>query len=186
MASISDISKGMVMKFKGGLSVVTYFQHVNPGKGSSFVRAKLKDIATGKSIEQTFKAGESVEFVEVQRRKMQYLYEDGSGYAFMDQDTYEQSSASRDLIGDDAGYLKEGLEVHVIMYNDVPISIELPKKVSLVVTEAYEAARGDTAGGNVTKEVTLETGMKARVPIFIKQGETVVLNSDTGEYVERG
>lgn len=185
MASVNDIGKGSVIRFKGGLSVVVEFQHVNPGKGSSFVRARLKDIASGKVVEQTFKAAESVEFVEVERPRMQYLYADPSGYTFMDQTSFEQVTIPRAMIGDGAGYLKEGVEVHVATHEGTPIAVELPKKVALIVTEAFEAVRGDTSGG-VMKEVTLETGMKTRVPMFIKQGETVVLNTDTGEYVERG
>ncbi|MDO8462768.1 MAG: elongation factor P [bacterium] len=185
MASINDISRGKVMKFKGGLSVVTYFQHVNPGKGSSFVRVRLKDIATGKMIEQTMKSSEQVEFVEVDRPKVQFLYSDPTGFAFMHGETFEQVIVPRDMVGDDAGYLTEGLEVHVIMYEGQPLSIELPKKVTLEVTEAFDAAKGDTASGNVTKEVTLETGMKTRVPMFIKQGERIILNTETGEYAER-
>lgn len=185
MFSTNDITKGTVLKFKGGLSVVMYFQHVNPGKGSSFVRVRLKDIASGKSIEQTFKAGEQVEFAEVERPKMQYLYADPSGYTFMHGETFEQVTVARELVGDDAGYLTEGLEVHVILHDDVPITIELPKKVTLAVTEAFEAAKGDTASGNVTKEVTLETGKTVRVPMFIKQGEKIIINTETGEYVER-
>ncbi|MDO8425463.1 MAG: elongation factor P [bacterium] len=185
MFSINDISKGTVLKFKGGLSVVTYFQHVNPGKGSSFVRVRLKDIASSKTVEQTFKAGEQVEFAEVERPKMQFLYADPMGYTFMHGETFEQVMVSRDLVGEDAGYLTEGLEVHVILHDGAPIAVELPKKVTLAVAEAYEAAKGDTAGGNVTKEVTLETGKTARVPLFIKQGEKVIINTETGEYVER-
>lgn len=185
MASVNDIAKGSVIRFKGGLSVVVESQHVNPGKGSSFVRARLKDIATGKVVEQTLKASESVEFEDVARRKMQFLYADPSGYTFMDQDSFEQVTVNRDMVGDDAQYLIEGLEVHIVMHESNPIALELPKKVTLTVTEAFDAVRGDTSG-NVSKEVTLETGLVAHVPMFIKQGEKIILNTETGEYVERG
>lgn len=182
----ADISNGSYLKFKDDIVVVNEFQHVNPGKGSAFVRARLKSLTSGKVVEQTWKAGEVLEFVEVQKRKMQYLYSDPTGFTFMDQETFDQVTVNRVVLEDRAGYLKEGLEAHVVLHDDIPIAVELPKKVTLKVTEAFEAIRGDTAGGNVTKEVTLETGMKAHVPMFIKEGESVTLNTDTGAYVERG
>ena len=182
----ADIENGSYLKFKNEPVVVVEFQHVNPGKGSAFVRVRLKSLTNGKVVEHTWKAGEGLEFIEVAKRKMQYLYADPTGFAFMDQDSFEQVTVNRAVLEDRAGYLKEGLEVHVVLHEEIPISVELPKKITFKVTEAFEAARGDTAGGNVTKEVTLETGMKARVPMFIKEGESVVLNTDTGEYVARG
>lgn len=182
----ADIVNGSYLKFKGDLVAVVEFQHVNPGKGSAFVRARLKSLTNGKVVEQTWKSGEELEFIEVQKRKMQYLYSDPTGFTFMDQETFDQVTVNRAVLEDRAGYLKEGIEVHVVLHEGAAISVELPKKISLKVTEAFEASRGDTAGGNVTKEVTLETGMKAHVPMFIKEGESVVLNSDTGEYVARG
>lgn len=180
----ADITSGAYLKWKDDVVVVTEFQHVNPGKGSAFVRARLKSLTSGKVVEQTWKAGEALEFVEVQKRKMQYLYSDPTGFTFMDQETFDQVTVNRNVLEDRAEYLKEGLEVHIVMHEGSPIAVELPKKVTLKVTEAFEAVRGDTSG-NVTKEVTLETGLKARVPMFIKQGESIVLNTDTGAYVER-
>lgn len=180
----ADIANGAYLKFKGDIVVVTEFQHVNPGKGSAFVRARLKSLMSGKVVEQTWKAGEQLEFVEIQKRKMQYLYSDPTGFTFMDQETFDQVTVNRNILEDRAGFLKEGLEVHVVLHDGSTITVELPKKVTLVVTEAFDAIRGDTSG-NVTKEVTLETGVTARVPMFIKQGESIVLNTDTGAYVER-
>ncbi|MDO8622163.1 MAG: elongation factor P [bacterium] len=180
----SDIANGSYLKFKSDIVAVVEFQHVNPGKGSAFVRARLKSLTSGKVVEQTWKAGEVLEFVEVQKRKMQYLYSDPTGFTFMDQETFDQVTVSRVVLEDRVGYLKEGLEVHVVLHEDAPISVELPKKITLKVTEAFDASRGDTSG-NVTKEVTLETGMTARVPMFIKQGESIVLNTDSDSYVER-
>lgn len=180
----ADIANGAYLKFKSDIVVVTEFQHVNPGKGSAFVRVRLKSLTSGKVVEQTWKAGEQLEFVEVQKRKMQYLYADPTGFTFMDQETFDQVTVNRAVLEDKAGFLKEGLEAYVVMHDGAPISVELPKKVTLVVTEAFDAIRGDTSG-NVTKEVTLETGLTARVPMFIKQGESVILNTDTGAYVER-
>lgn len=181
----SDIANGAYLKHKGDLVEVVEFQHVNPGKGSAFVRVRLKSLTTGKVVEYTWKAGEGLEFVEVQKRKMQFLYADPTGFTFMDQGTFDQVTVNRAALEDRAGFLKEGLDVHVVLHEEQPIAVELPKKVTLKVTEAFEAVRGDTSG-NVAKEVTLETGMKVRVPMFIKEGELIVLNTDTGAYVERG
>lgn len=180
----ADIANGAYLKFKGDIVAVTEFQHVNPGKGSAFVRVRLKSLTSGKVVEQTWKAGEELEFVEVQKRKMQYLYSDPTGFSFMDQETFDQVTVNRVVLEDRAGYLKEGLEVHVVLHDGSPIAVELAKKVTLKVTEAFDAVRGDTSG-NLTKEVTLETGLTARVPMFIKQGESIILNTDTGAYVER-
>lgn len=182
----ADIANGVVLRHKGDLVAVVAFQHVNPGKGSAFVRARLKSLTTGKVVEHTWKASEAIEVVDVQKRRMQFLYSDPTGFAFMDQDTFDQVMVNRAALEDRAGYLTDGLEVHVVLHEGQPITVELPKKVTLKVTEAFETVRGDTAGGNITKEVTLETGLKARVPLFVKEGERVVLNTDTGEYVERG
>jgi elongation factor P len=185
MPNISDISKGVVIRWSGDLMLVVEFQHVNPGKGSSFSRVRMKNIVSGKVIEQTFKSGDTIEFADVQRPKMQFLYQDPSGFSFMDQQSFEQVVVPRDLIGEDAYYLTEGAEMHLVMHEGQPVSLELPKKVTLTVTEAFSVERGDTASGNVTKEVTLETGMTIRVPLFVKQGDQIVVNTDNGSYVER-
>ena len=185
MASTSDLKKGIVIRFKDGLYVVTEFQHVNPGKGSAFTRVRLKNVATGRALENTFKAVESVEIVEVEHKNMQYLFSDGQFYNFMDNSTYEQTQIGVDVLGDDIKFLKEGLEVMALFYEGSPVAVELPRKIAYKVTEAPPAVKGDTAGGNVTKEVVLENGLKTQVPIFIKEGEMIVVNTDTGEYVER-
>ena len=185
MAKATDIGKEVVIREGSELYLVTEFQHVNPGKGAAFTRAKMKNIRTGKSVENTYKDGDTVDIVEVDRRKMQYLYGDPTGYTFMDNTDYEQVTIPHAMLEDRAGYLKEGQEVSVVMFEGQPITIELPRKISLKVTESAPAVKGDTAGGNVTKEVTLETGMKLAVPMFIKEGDTVVINTDTNAYVER-
>lgn len=185
MADTSDIKNGIFLDFKGAIHVVTDFQHVNPGKGSAFVRTKMKDIQTGKTLEHTFKSGETIEMVEMDRSTMQFLYKDGDSYNFMDTETYEQAAIGTEIIGDDGQYLKEGMEVTVTSLDGVPMTVILPKKVTLKVTEAAPAVKGDTASGNVKKEVTLETGMKIGVPIFVKQGDDIVVNTESGEYVER-
>lgn len=185
MASVNEITKGIVIKQNSDLFVVTDFQHVNPGKGAAFVRTRLQNIKTGKGFEVTFKSNESVEMVEVERRRMQYLYKNGEMYALMDNSTYEQIEINEALLGDKKDYLKEGIEVSVAMYEGAPVAVELPRKIAYKVIDAPPGVRGDTAGGNVTKEVTLENGLKAQVPLFIKEGEEVIINTETGEYVER-
>lgn len=185
MSTTSDLSKDIVLRWKGDLYLVVEFQHVNPGKGSAFVRTRLKNIGTGKVFENTFKSGETIEIVDVERRRMQYLYGDPSGFNFMDQTSFEQVTVPRAMLEDRAGYLKEGQEVSVITHEGNAVTVEFPKKIALTITEAAPGVKGDTAGGNVTKEATLETGMKIRVPMFIKEGEKVVINTETGEYVER-
>ncbi|MFA6548105.1 MAG: elongation factor P [Candidatus Magasanikbacteria bacterium] len=185
MASTSDVRKGVVIKHQNDLYVVVEFQHINPGKGSAFVRTRMKSIASGKVIEITYKTSETVEIVNVQFQNMQYLYKSGNDYAFMDMSSYEQVEMDGDLVGDDAKFLKEGLVVIVGIYEDRPVSIQLPKKIQYTVVEAPPAVRGDSASGNVTKEIKLDNGMTVHAPIFIKEGEEILVNTETGEYSAR-
>lgn len=185
MASVNDIKRDSVMRYKNEIWVVADFQHVNPGKGSAFVRAKLKNVKTGKALENTFKASESVEFVEMDRKNLQYTYNDGSVWHFMDTDTYDEISLTKEQLGEKAGLIKEGQEVDGWFYEGECLVINMPKKVTLKVVEAPPAVKGDSSSGNVTKEVTLETGMKVQAPIFIKEGDELILNTDDGKYVER-
>lgn len=185
MASVVDIKKGSVVKRNGDLFLVTLSEHISPGKGTPFTRSKMKSLTTGKVIEETLKDNEIVDIVEVQYTNMQYLYNDGTFYTFMDNGSYEQVQMDADSIGDDAKYLKDGLEVVMCMYNEQPVALELPRKISYKVTEAPPAVKGDSASGNVQKEIILENGLKAMAPIFIKEGERVIINTDTGLYVER-
>ena len=185
MATTSDIRKGVVISYQNDLFVVVEFQHVNPGKGAAFTRTRLKSLGSGKVIEVTYKSGETIDVVNVQFQTMQYLYKTGSNYAFMNMQSYEQIEMNGDLVGVDAKYLKEGLEVIVGLYEDRPVSIQLPKKVQYRVAEAPPAVRGDSASGNVTKEITLDSGLKIQAPIFIKEGEEILVNTETGEYSAR-
>lgn len=171
--------------FKDAVHLVVDFQHVNPGKGSAFIRTSLKNVQTGKVIDNTFKVGEAVNPVELDRANMQYLYSDDSGYHFMDNESFEQMDISSDLIGDNGQFLTEGQEVVVMMHEGQPLTVDLPKKLKLKVIEAMPAEKGDSAQGRVTKEVTLETGMKVQVPLFIKQDDVIVVNTESGDYVER-
>ena len=185
MAQTSDIRKGVVIRHQNDLYVVVEFQHVNPGKGAAFTRARMKSLGSGKVIENTYKSGETVEIVSVQFQTMQYLYKSGDNFAFMNMKDYEQIEMDADLMGDDAKYLKEGLEVVVGVYEERPVNVELPKKIKYKVVDAPPAVRGDSAGGNVTKEVTLDNGLTVQAPIFIKEGEEILVNTETGLYSER-
>lgn len=185
MASTSDVRKGVVIRHNGELYAVVEFQHINPGKGAAFVRTRMKHLGTGKVLEITYKTSESVDIVSVQFQTMQYLYQSGENFAFMSSSNYEQIEMNGDLIGDDSKYLKEGLEVIIGTYEGIPVSIQLPKKVQYKVVEAPPAVKGDSAAGNVTKEIVLDNGLKIQAPIFIKEGEEILVNTETGEYSAR-
>lgn len=185
MSSTSEVKKGVVIRQANDLFVVVEFQHVNPGKGAAFVRARMKSLGTGKVLEVTYKTSESVDIVQVDFRTMQFLYKSGENYAFMNMQSYEQIEMNGDLVGDEGKYLKEGLDVVVGLYEDRPVSIELPKKIKYKVVEAPPAVRGDSATGNVTKEIILDNGLHVQAPIFIKEGEEILVNTETGDYSAR-
>lgn len=182
MGDTTDIRKGAVIRHNGELYVVTSFQFVNPGKGQAFTKTKLRGITNGKGTEMTFKSGETVDVVDVQYTSMQYLYKSGVFYSFMNKNTYETVDVSADTLGDDAKYLKDGIDVIAATHEDLVVAVQLPKKVVYKVVSAPPAVKGDTAGGNVTKEVELDNGLKVQVPIFIKEGEEILVNTETGEY----
>lgn len=185
MLSTSDIRKGAVIHHNNDLYAVVEFQHVNPGKGAAFTRTRMKHLGSGKVIEITYKSGEAVDIVSVEFQTMQYLYKSGENFAFMNKSTYEQFEMNGDLIGDEAKYLKEGIDVVIGVYEGIPVSIQLPKKIQYKVVEAPPAVKGDSAGGNVTKEVVLDNGLSVQVPIFIKEGEEILVNTETGLYSAR-
>jgi len=185
MASPNDIRKGTVIKMDNGLAVVVSFQRVSPGKGSSFVRTRIKYLASGKVVENNFKSAESLTFEDVGHKKMQFIFADPDTLTFMDGNTFEQVTIGRDLVGDDAKYLKEGLDVTVVMHNDAAISMELPLKIEYIIAETEPATKGDTASGNVLKDAKTDNGLMIRVPIFVKEGDHVMVNTETGDYVER-
>lgn len=182
MGDTTDIKKGAVIRHQGDLFVVTSFQFTNPGKGSAFTKTKMKSITSGKGIEMTYKSGETVDTVQVQRQNMQYLYKNGEMFSFMNKDSYETVDVSADVLGDDAKFLKDGLDVIAILHEEAVVAIDLPKKITYKVVVAPDAVKGDTASGNVTKEIELGNGLKIQAPIFIKEGEDVVVNSETGDY----
>ncbi len=185
MGDTTDIKKGIVIRHHGDLYVVKTFHFVNPGKGSAFTKTKMKSITTGKGMEITYKSGETVDTVQISRQNMQYLYKNGDMYSFMNKDTYETIDVNSDVLGDEIPYLKEGLEVTTILYEGNVVAVELPKKIQYTVTNAPPAVRGDSSGGNVTKDITLDNGLVVKSPIFIKEGEKILVNTDTGEYSGR-
>jgi len=183
--SPNEIRKGTVIRFDGALWIVTEFQRVSPGKGSSFVRTRIKNLTTGKVVENNFKSAESLDFEDVQYKKMQYLFNDGHLYTFMDNASYEQVALSKEDIGEDIKFLKEGVEVMIILHNGNPLTIELPNKIEYTVAETEPAVKGNTASGNVTKEAKMDNGLVVKVPIFIGEGDQIIVNTDSGDYAER-
>lgn len=174
----------MTIIFDGELFSIVEFQHVKPGKGGAFVRTKLKNVKTGAVIDRTFRAGEKVEDVRIEKRKKQFLYSDGDIYHFMDNETYEQIEVRGDNIGDALKYLKENMNVDIAMYESQVIGIELPAHIELKVTETDPGLKGDTATGG-TKPATLETGAIVAVPLFIEIGDVIRIDTRTNEYVTR-
>ncbi len=182
--STSEFKKGLFVTFKDEPHQIVEFQHVNPGKGSAFVRTRLKSLKTGKVQEFTYKSGESVEELPVETHEMQYLYPEGEGFVFMDNVSFDQVTVPGVLLGDFVKYLKPNDTYQVLIHEEEAIGIRLPKKVRLLVTEATDGARGNTVSG-ATKTVVVETGAVVTVPLFIKQGERIAIDPETGSYVER-
>jgi elongation factor P len=174
----------MVIKYNNDLFTVLEFLHVKPGKGGAFVRSKLKSLTKGTVLPVTFRAGEKVEEVRVEKQEVQYLYHDGDNYVFMDGETYDQYSLTEDDVGQSMKFVKEGTEMEISFYQDKPISVDPPIFAQLKVTETEPGVKGDTAT-NVTKAATVETGATVQVPIFVEQGEAIKIDTRTGEYVER-
>ena len=184
MADTSDFRNGFTMLLDGAIYSIAEFQHVKPGKGGAFVRTKLKNVQTGAVIDRTYRSGDKVEEVRLEKREMQYLYSDTDIYHFMDSETYEQLDISLDILGEVADLLKENENAFVLMAQNKPISVELPNFVHLQITHTEPGLKGDTATGAV-KPATLETGAVVMVPLFVNQGDTLKIDTRTGEYVER-
>ncbi len=184
MIKAGQISKGMFLKIKDSPYLVADREFVNPGKGTAFVRVKLKSLISGAVLKQTIKSQESVEDIIVEEKKAQFLYLDTDNYHFMDSETFEQYEISIESMKQQKNFLKEGEDFQVVFYENQPIDIKLPYKMVFTITEAEHAEKGDTVTG-ATKMVTVETGFKVKVPIFIKQGERIMINTETGDYVER-
>lgn len=184
MADTSDFRNGLIIKFKNDLYSIVEFQHVKPGKGGAFVRSTLKNLRNGKVLDNTFRAGESVDVVRVERRKYQYLYRDGESLVCMDQETFEQINIQLEHFGDGVNFLKESTEVDILFNGDEIISVEIPIFVELEVVETEPGFRGDTATG-ATKPAKLETGASINVPLFINVGDKLKVDTRIGSYVER-
>ena len=184
MIKAGQIAKGQCLIWKGEPYLVTEREFVNPGKGAAFVRVKLKGLQSGKALQETIKTNESVEEADVYDRDAQYLYADDTSYHFMDAETYDQFAVPREGLEERVYYLKEGDTYRVVMWESNPIDVTVPLKMTLEVAEAAEAIRGDTVTG-ATKPVKTETGLEVKVPIFIKQGDKILVNTESGEYVER-
>lgn len=182
MGDTADIKKGAIIRHNSRLFVITGFQFVNPGKGQAFFKCKLKPLDGGNGMEITYKSGETIATVQVQHVDMQYLYSSGETYSFMNQDNYETVDVPADVLGDDAKFLKEGLEVIGSLNEGSVVAIQLPKKITYKVVTAPPAVKGDSTSGNVTKEIELDNGLKIQAPIFIKEDEEIVVNTETGEY----
>jgi elongation factor P len=181
---ITDLKKGQIFQLEGHpYKVVDYNQKVM-GRGGSIVNVRIKSLIDGKVLEKTFKGNEAIEPADVGYQNVQYLYNDLSTWFFMDDDSYEQIEVSKDMIGDSAGYLKEGDKVKAQNFNGQIINIELPKNVYLQVTYTEDAVKGDTSS-NVQKDATLETGINVKVPAFIKQGDVISVDTELGTYRER-
>lgn len=184
MADTSDFRNGLIIKFKNDLYSIVEFQHVKPGKGGAFVRSTLKNLKTGRVLENTFRSGEGIDIVRVERRKYQYLYREGEFLVCMDNDTYEQINVPIKLFGDGVQYLKEAEEVEILFNGSEIINVDPPIFAILKVTETEPGFRGNTATGAL-KPATLETGATVNVPLFIDVDDLLKVDTRTGEYVER-
>lgn len=185
MADTSDFRNGLIIKFKHGLYTITDFQHVKPGKGGAFVRSTLKNLQTGKVLDNTFRAGEGIEVVRVERKKYQYLFRESAGLVLMDNDTYEQITVPVENFAGSEKFLKESEAVELLLDdNDKIINVEIPTHVQLEVIETDPGFRGNTAT-NAMKPAKLETGVSVNVPLFIEPGDLLKIDTRSGQYMER-
>jgi len=184
MADTSDFRNGMIFTMDGQYWAIVEFQHVKPGKGGAFVRTKLKNLITGQVKEVTFRAGEKVDEVRVEKRPYQFLYSTGDMYYMMDKSTFDQIPLEEAMVEDVKGYLKENIQVDIYLDGETPLLIELPNFVELTVSSAEPGIRGDTAQGG-SKAATLETGLVVQVPLFVDAGDVIRIDTRTGRYVTR-
>jgi elongation factor P len=184
MISTNEFKTGVTIQIDGDVYTIVEFQHVKPGKGAAFVRTKLKNIKTGSVVERKMNAGEKVARAHVERREMQYLYKDGDHFVVMDNESYEQTSLTAEQIGDGVKWLKENMNLGVLFFGTTVIGVDIPNTVQLLVTEADPAVKGDTATGG-SKPATLETGAVVQVPFFVNEGDVLIIDTRTGNYVQR-
>jgi elongation factor P len=184
MSDTSDFRTGLIIKFKNNLYTIVNFQHVKPGKGGAFVRSTLKNLKTGKVLDNTFRAGESVEVIRIERRKYQFLFREGDSLVCMDNETYDQINVPKTLIGNSVDLIKEGEQLDILFNNTDIVNIEIPIFVQLTVKETEPGFKGDTATG-ATKPAVLETGATINVPLFINIGDELKVDTRTNSYAER-
>lgn len=184
MIDVNDLRKGVTFELDGSLYKVLDYSHNKPGRGNATIRIKARDLRRGNTLEKTFQSGQTIQDVRLDFHTVQYLYNDGNVYYFMDTETFEQPGINRSVLGDAAGFLKEGMEVKLTFYDNEPIDIDLPTSVDLKVVRAEAAVKGDTATG-VTKRVETETGQEVQVPYFVNEGDTIRVDTRTGNYVTR-
>lgn len=184
MVNANDIKNGMTIIFEDALYIVLEFSHVKPGKGAAFVKAKLRNLRTGSIVEKTFNSSIKLEKAMITRQNMQYLYNTGDAYAFMNMETYEQIELTKDQIGEDAKFLKEGINVDITFYEGEMLGISLPDKIEYVITHTEPAVKGNTTN-NALKDAELENGLKVRVPLFIQEGEAILVTTSDGKYDSR-
>jgi elongation factor P len=185
MASTADFRNGMVFKFKNDLYQIVEFQHVKPGKGGAFVRTKLKNVVSGRILDNTFRSGEKVDEVRLEARTMQFLYMEGEAYVFMDNETYDQVNMTAEKLGDDVvKYLKEGIDYKVLFNDGNPLLVETPNFMELEISHTEPGDKGDRVSA-ATKPAKLETGAVVQVPLFVNTGEIIKVDTRTSEYLER-
>ena len=184
MATTNDLKNGLVLNLEGQLWQVVEFQHVKPGKGPAFVRTKLKNVLSGKTVDKTFNAGLKVDTATVDRRDMQYLYKDGEDFVFMDVKTYDQAFVSEAVVGDAATFLLENQEVIVAFHEDAPLFVEMPASVVLTISHTEPGLQGDRSSAG-TKPATVETGAEIQVPLFLNTGDRVKVDTRSGSYTSR-
>jgi len=184
LISTADFRNGAKLELDGEPFVIIEFQHVKPGKGGAFVRTKIKSLRTGNVIDRTFRSGEKLDTPNLEEKTMQYLYETGDEYFFMDNETYEQMPLTSEQLGDGKDWLKENMEIKVLYHNGLPIGVEVPMFVELRIVQTEPGVRGDTASGG-TKPAKLETGAVVKVPLYMEEGEVIKVDTRTGEYIER-
>ena len=184
MIIVNDFKTGVTINYEGNLYQVLEFQHVKPGKGAAIVKAKLKNLRTGSIAEYSFGAGTKVPTAHISKQKMQYLYASGNVYSFMNMETYEQIELDESQIVNEIKFLKEGLEVMITFFESEMLGIELPEKIDYVITNTEPAVKGNTAT-NATKDAIIETGLLVRVPLFINEGEEIIVSTKDGKYVSR-
>jgi elongation factor P len=184
MYSTTDFKRGLKIELDGAPYTIVDFQHVKPGKGGAFVRTKVKNLLTGKVLDQTFRSGERVKRPDLMEREMQYLYREGDRFCMMDNENYEQIMLTEEQVGEARLYLTDNLDVKVLFFNQQPVAVEVPNFVELEVTQVEPGVRGDTATGG-TKPATLSSGVTIQVPLFINEGDRVRVDTRTGAYMER-